>query len=144
MKIEDLEYDLNDIPVDEENFNLDDWRLNNPVDYFKMMYIINTSPSKDEIFKLTYKILRMYIPDTLFKYYSLTEDLNLNKLKLESLKNNQIFMTEVKYLNDPFDNKAYFYDHNELKHFERLAPHNGRLIVIFHITLKYLLLHQII
>ena len=52
MKIEDIHYDLQPIPVDEENFDVEKWRLQNPVDYFKFMYMINISANKNEIFQL--------------------------------------------------------------------------------------------
>jgi len=37
-------------------------------------------------------------------------------------------MSDVKNLNDPFDSKAYFYRPNELKKYERLTGHEGKLI----------------
>lgn len=85
MKIEDIHYDLQPIPVDEENFDIEKWRLQNPVDYFKFMYMINISANKNEVFQLLYKISRLYIPDTLYKYYSFTDDKTLNQQKLQTL-----------------------------------------------------------
>lgn len=37
-------------------------------------------------------------------------------------------MSNVKDLNDPFDNKAYFYRPEELKKYERLSENGGKLI----------------
>ena len=37
-------------------------------------------------------------------------------------------MADVKSLNDPFDGKAYFYNANEIKKYDVLIPHNGRII----------------
>ena len=128
MKIEDIHYDLQPIPVDEENFDIEKWRLQNPVDYFKFMYMINISANKNEVFQLLYKISRLYIPDTLYKYYSFTDDKTLNQQKLQTLEQQKIFMSDVKFLNDPFDNKAFYYKADTLIKYERLIPHGGRLI----------------
>lgn len=37
-------------------------------------------------------------------------------------------MSDVKFLNDPFDNRAYFYRPEELKKFEWLTEYDGKLI----------------
>ena len=78
MRIEDIHYDLQAIPVDEQNFDIENWRLENPIDYFKFMYIISCSTNKNEVFKQLYKISRLYIPDVLFKYCSFTDSETLN------------------------------------------------------------------
>lgn len=70
----------------------------------------------------------MHIPDTLFKYCSLTDNIALNELKFESLLEKKIFMSDVKHLNDPFDNKAYFYDPSKLKKYDRLSSCDGKLV----------------
>lgn len=128
MRIEDIHYDLSAIPVDINNFDLEKWRLKNPIDYFKFMYIINISTNKNEVFDVLYKITRLYIPDTLFKYYSLTDNQELNEQKLQTLERKRIFMSDVKWLNDPFDNKAFFYNSEALRKHPKLAPHDGKLL----------------
>lgn len=85
-------------------------------------------PDRDTAFETIYRVIRLYIPDTLYKYYSLTDDTELNKKKFETLQNNKIFICEAKYLNDPFDNKAYYYNHKKLKIYVVLKKYNGRLI----------------
>lgn len=105
MKIEDIKYSMPNEVLDEINFDINKWRKDNPVDYLKAVYLINSSPDKNITFKAIYKVMRMYIPDTLYKYYSLTDDVNLNNQKFDTLLNKKIFMSESKYLNDPFDNK---------------------------------------
>lgn len=128
MKLEDIQYTIPEKPIDEKNFDIEKWRIDNPMDYLKAMFLINTSSNKNEVFETIYKVTRLYIPDTLFKYYSLTDNIALNEQKLHTLEQKKIFMSDVRYLNDPFDNKAYFYKSDELKKYERLAEHDGKLI----------------
>ena len=79
------------------------------MDFLKVMFLIGTAINKDEVFKTIYQTTRLYISNILFKYFALTEDAALNDQKLETLQQKKIFMSDVKCLNDPFDNKAYFY-----------------------------------
>lgn len=136
MKIEDIHYSIPEIEIDEENFDIEKWRIENPMDYLKAMFLINTSSNKNEVFKTLYQVTRLYIPDTLFKYYSLTDNIALNEQKLNTLERKKIFMSDTKYLNDPFDNKAYFYKPDELKKYERLPIHGGKLIDDFSAFVK--------
>lgn len=128
MKIEDIKYKIPKEEVDEKDFNIEEWREKNPIDYFKAIDLINNCSNKNEVFMEIYKITRLYIPDVLFKYHSLTDNIDLNEQKLETLLQKKIFMSDVEYLNDPFDNKAYFYNPDELKKYEFLKKHNGKLI----------------
>lgn len=111
-----------------EKFDLEKWRNENPMDYILAMDLINQAQNKNEVFKIIYKITRLHLPDVLFKFISLTDDIALNESKLNTLQNQRIYMSDVKNLNDPFDNKAYFYRPDELKKYERLAEHDGKLI----------------
>lgn len=86
MKIEDIKYEIPDKIISEKDFDVEKWRTENPMDYFKAMYLINTSSNKDEVFREIYRISRLYIPKTLFKYFSLTDNLSLNEQKLETLQ----------------------------------------------------------
>lgn len=128
MKIEDIKYSMPNEAPDETNFDVNEWRKDNPVDYLKAVYLISSSPDKNNAFKAIYRVMRMYIPNSLYKYYSLTDDVNLNNQKFDTLLNKKIFMSESKYLNDPFDNKSFFYKPDRLKKFKRLKKHNGKLI----------------
>lgn len=40
MKIEDLYFPPTDSPVDEKNFDLEKWRRECPIDYFKAIYVL--------------------------------------------------------------------------------------------------------
>jgi len=121
----------------EMEFNLEKWRAENPMDYLLAMNLINQSSNKNEVFFMTiYKITRLHLPDVLFKYISLTDDIALNESKLDTLENQKIHMSDVKNLNDPFDSKAYFYRPDELKKYERLTGHDGKLIDDFTLFVK--------
>lgn len=138
MKIEDLHYELQTTSIDEENFDLERWRQTNPMDYLKASYvlfgadkIVDGVPSEiaqSVAFQSIYKVTRQYIPDTLYKYGSLTDDASLNEKKFQTLQNRQIFMSDIKDFNDPFDGKAFYYDPERLKSIDRLAEHNGRFV----------------
>ncbi len=130
MKLEDLQYPLSNQPVDEKNFDVEKWREENPVDYFKYLCILEQQQgiAKDIVFKDLYQVNRLYVPDMLYKYYSFTEDERLNETKLETLKKQQLYLSDIQSFNDPFDSKAFYYDSEPLKKIQRLKPHGGRLI----------------
>ena len=139
MKLEDLHYDVPAAPVNAREFDLEKWRKEYPIDYFKAFWLVLNLPKlnvssdvqfllQNESFKAVYRVIRMYIPQTLYKYYSLTDDAELNNQKLETLKKNKIFMSPINKFNDPFDSKAFFYNPEALKKFEDLKHCNGRLI----------------
>ena len=43
MKIEDIKYEIPDKIISEKDFDVEKWRIENPMDYFKAMYLINIS-----------------------------------------------------------------------------------------------------
>ena len=138
MRIEDLHFDLPTKPVDVTTWDQEKWRNENPMDYFKAVYLILSAPdSLSEIdhdiamavtFKNLYKVIRLYIPTTLYKFYSLTDDVTLNSQKLSTLRNKQVYMSAISDFNDPFDGKAFYYNPKSLAEIKRLQEHGGRLI----------------
>lgn len=147
VKIEDINYTLPTAQISEKDFDKVKWLENNPIDYFKLIYVLfnttNNSPkdipreiAMDIAFQAMYPVIRLYIPDILYKFCSFTNDEKLNEKKLLTLKNKQIFMSDIKDFNDPFDGKAFFYNPNELKEIKRLAAYNGRFIDDFTSYLK--------
>lgn len=62
MKLEDIQYTIPKTPIDEKNFNIEKWRIENPMDYLKAMFLINTSSNKSEVFRNIYQVTRLYIP----------------------------------------------------------------------------------
>lgn len=139
LKIEDLHFDLPSQPVDAKNWNLEKWRNENPMDYFKAMYILqlaNHSILKAEAFKTIYQIVRLHIPDTLYKYYSLSNRVESNERKFQALLKCKIYLSDIKDFNDPFDGKGFFYNPAQLADIERLKSHGGRWIEDFNTYIK--------
>ena len=130
MKLEDLQYSLSNPPVDEKNFDVEKWQNENPVDYFKCLYLLEQvqGVAKDVAFQSIYKVMRLYLPDILYKYYSLGSAQEKNQIKFETLQKQQIFLSAISSFNDPFDSKAYYYDPEPLKKLPRLKPHGGKLV----------------
>lgn len=109
------------------DFNIKEYRVEHPMDYLKAMELILDTPYKTEVFQTIYKITRLHIPNILYKYFSLTENDGLNKLKLETLRNKKIYMSDIKSLNDPFDNKAFFYKNEKLQKHKELHTADGKI-----------------
>lgn len=142
MKIEEINYELPTAEIAAEDFDKENWLIENPVDYFKLIYVlfrtVKNAPKgipHDLAMKLTFEALyyvtRLYIPDTLYKFFSLNDDHNLNDKKFNTLQNKQLFMSEIKDFNDPFDGKAYFYNPKKLSQIKHLEHFNGRIIEDF-------------
>lgn len=146
MKIEDIKYTLPTEQISEADFDREKWLQNNPVDYFKFLYVLfnatDNAPKNfpcniamSVAFELIYHVTRLYIPNTLYKFFSLTNDSNLNEKKLKTLQHKKLYMSDIKDFNDPFDGKAFFYDSKELAGIKRLEHVGGRIIddfTVFH------------
>ena len=139
MKIEDINYTLPTAEIAEKDFNKEKWLQDHPVDYFKLIhFLFNTTKNAptdvprdfvmNVVFELLYPVTRLYIPDTLYKFYSLNDDQELNDKKFKTLQNKQIFMSNIKDFNDPFDGKAFFYDSKQLADIKRLEHVGGKII----------------
>ena len=139
MKIEDINYTLPTAEIAEKDFNKEKWLQDHPVDYFKLIHVLfNTTKNAptdvprdfvmNVVFELLYPVTRLYIPNTLYKFYSLNDDQELNDKKFKTLQNKQIFMSNIKDFNDPFDGKAFFYDSKQLADIKRLEHVGGKII----------------
>lgn len=113
--------------MDTNEAELEEYRLSNPMDYIKAITLLNAPTNKNEVFHTIYQITRLHIPKTLYKYYSLNDDENLNELKLTTLADEKIFLASSEDFNDPFDNKAFYYHSEKLKKFEELRAFNGHI-----------------
>ena len=142
MKIEDINYALPTAEIASDDFDREKWLQEHPIDYFKLLYVLfNTTKNAptdmprnfvmNVVFELLYPVTRLYIPDTLYKFYSLNDDNELNEKKFSTLQNKQIFMSDIKDFNDPFDGKAFFYDPKQLANIKRLQHIKGRIIEDF-------------
>ena len=139
MKIEDLHFDFPNRPVDEENWDLETWRKNQPMDYYKAIYMLQQTTDINEqniLFRAIYKVTRLYIPDVLYKYFSLSDNEASNEKKFRTLSAGKIYMSDIKDFNDPFDAKNYFSDSSKLMDIEWLKPHGGKLIDDFNSYIK--------
>lgn len=131
VKLEDIKLKLTDEEIDENTWNVEEWRKKYPMDYFKALSILSQSDNAivtTEVFKTLYRITRMHVPDILYKYYSLADNEILNQKKLKILGEEKIFMSEISGFNDPFDGKAFFYHPEQLMDIQRLKAHGGKLI----------------
>ena len=138
MKIEDIKYELPTRQISENNFVKEKWLKENPIDYFKFIYVLFASsdiaPNVDKNlvmsirFNAIYKVTRLYIPDTLYKFYSLNDDNMLNEKKFGTLRDKKIYMANAKEFNDPFDGKAFFYNNKKLSDIKQLKKHDGKLV----------------
>lgn len=112
MKLEDNQLPLQNNGVDEKSWDIEKWRNNAEADYIAMSrFLMNyrEPAEKETVFQMIWQTMQLFIPDTLYKYYSLTEDSELNEKKFTTLLNQKIFLAEVKDFNDPFDCKGFFY-----------------------------------
>lgn len=117
--------------IDEKDFDLEKWRKDVPIDYYVLAHILTSSDNpivRNELFKTVYQAVQLHIPDTLYKYVSLSGKESSDDKRFETLIKNRLFLSEVSSLNDPFDCKAYFYDPHTLLKYEQLKPYNGKLI----------------
>ncbi|WP_116061858.1 DUF2971 domain-containing protein [Cohnella phaseoli] len=111
-----------------DEFDLEKYRIENPMDYLKAVQIIKEIPNNSEIMKVIYQITRLHIPDVVYKYYSLTSNDDLNEIKMKTLTDKKIYLADASTLNDPFEGKAFFYNHKRLAHYESLRPVDGKII----------------
>lgn len=132
LRIEDLQYDLSPKPpVNEKKWNKEKWIIEHPIDYYKMMYVlyqIENSFLQESAFKRLYEIIRLYIPNTLYKYYSLSEDADSNAKRFDTLANRQIYLAEISGFNDPFDSKSFFYQPSRITNAESQPCFDDRVI----------------
>ena len=131
MRIEDIIIESNIKKIDEKNWEINKWRKEYLVDYFKMSALLlkpEESILRDEVFKALYKVIRLYIPDTVYKYYALDISEKRDKENLDTLYKGKVYMSEIKGFNDPFDGRAFFYNPKELENVERLKHCGGSLI----------------
>ena len=91
-----------------KGFDVEKYREEMPMDYFKAIELIKEDPSNPIITDAIYKVTRIHIPDKIYKYYSLTNDDQLNEAKLDTLVKQKVYLSKPSSFNDPFDTKAFF------------------------------------
>ena len=80
------------------------------IDYKKFFDLIKSGKLQDA---LEYK--NTYVPNSVYKYYCLDDNDELNKMKLQTLENGKVFLSGLKGFNDPFEGKALYFDEEKLK-----------------------------
>src|SRR5690606_6117530 len=88
----------------------------NPIDYVKFLEALDYF--SNDAFNTIYKIIKLYVPKEIFKYYSLTDNEELNNMKFSTLENREIYLSYATDFNDPFDNRSYYYDIERLKQYK--------------------------
>lgn len=111
-----------------EEFDLEKYRNETPMDYLKAISLINEDPSNGIVMNTIYRVTRLHISDLVYKYYSLSNNEKENSIKLSTLLNKKVYLSDPKSFNDPFDNKAFFYRSEYLARHERLKRWNGKFI----------------
>lgn len=86
------------------------YREEHPMDYIKVLEILNKYSKEPNAFQIIYKVIKIHVPDIIYKYYSLNNDVELNSMKLDTLFNKEIYLSFSEDFNDPFDNKSFYYD----------------------------------
>lgn len=71
-------------------------------DYIKLL--VSGKPNEANLYKST------FIPNRLYKYYSLGDDPALNELKFATLSQGEVYLSKIKDFNDPFEGKALCYN----------------------------------
>ena len=131
MKIEDLYFPRPNKDVKEDDFDLEAWRKENPMDYLKAAFLLNQAIApavQAEVFKTIFQVTRLYIPNILYKYFPLKDNEESNEKRFQALMNGKMYLSAVKDFNDPFDSKAFFYNPEVLKKYDRLKSCGGRLV----------------
>lgn len=98
------------------------------MDIIGFLYKSNDYLDINAIFTALFGVLKLYVPDTLYKYYSLTNNKELNQNKLDTLQNNQIYLASHNQLNDPHDGKGYYYRTDTIRKYERLKHWDSGII----------------
>lgn len=112
----------------QENFDIEEYVKENPMDYIKAIALMNKQPSNPVVPETIYQITRWHVPQYLYKYYYLGDGEDLNSIRLRTLQDKKIYSAEPKDFNDPFDGRAFFYRSEELLKYDFLKRWNGKLI----------------
>ncbi len=70
--------------------------------------------------------IRKFLPDKVYKYYSLGDDLDKNKQKLEAVRKNQIWSSLCSEFNDPYECQYMYLNESDLK--EMGLPQEGKTL----------------
>lgn len=71
-------------------------------DYIKLL--LSGKPNEANLYKSA------FIPNRLYKYYSLSDDSALNEKKFETLSRGEVYLSKMDEFNDPFEGKALYFN----------------------------------
>ena len=75
---------------------------------------LSTNIDVNDVCERFYEKVRKFLPDKIFKYYSLNNDSNLNDSKLKSLREGKVYVSSREKFNDPYDDYGYIYNHKSV------------------------------
>ena len=97
--------------------NQDDWKKRYPnFDYHAAAKSLTEipPPTRSYVYDQLYRIATTYVPDKIYKFYSLRDGDSLNENKFNTLEKGRIHLSSSKTLNDPFDCRSVYYDFEKL------------------------------
>lgn len=96
-----------------EKINVEEWKASHPTfDYRDAVSFLSSQQDIDRrnaFLNLSW-LARQYVPKTLMKFCSLTDDQDMNLKKLATLERGKIYLSNPSALNDPFDCRGAFYN----------------------------------
>ncbi len=72
---------------------------------------------KNNEFEKAQKYKNSFIPNKLYKYYSLDDRKEVNEKKLSCLEENKIFLSDFNSFNDPFEGRYFMFDYKKLQEY---------------------------
>lgn len=77
--------------------------------YMDLVNALKDDVDATKVSERFYKEIHHTLPKKIYKYYSLNDNSELNKSKLECLDNEKIYVSSRSDFNDPYDDKGYIY-----------------------------------
>lgn len=77
--------------------------------YVDFVNALKDNEKVEEVCRSFYEKTHSALPKYIYKYYSLNDNLELNKSKLECLNDGKIYVSGRSDFNDPYDDKGYMY-----------------------------------
>lgn len=78
--------------------------------YQDLIDSLSTNINVEAVYKDFYVKARKLLPDKIYKYYSLNDDMELNNSKLCCLRQGKIYLSCRSEFNDPYDDYGYIYN----------------------------------
>ena len=82
--------------------------------YQDLIYFLSEKIDVNNVCKDFYGKVRKTLPDKIYKYYSLNDDIELNKSKFHCLEDRKVYVSSRTDFNDPYDDFGYIYNCNSV------------------------------